>query len=358
MKVNKVLLVLFVLGALLLGGCSGRGQLTNWPAVTTDAADVIFVSHGAALRAIDASGNEIWHYPEKPDASLLFFAPAVETDDGQLIVGGAAKDTRLFSLNPQTGRTNWEFTEADRGWVAGVLVYDDVIYAPNANGRLYALDLQGSLLWDYDAGSALWAQPVTDGQRLYLTALNHEVHAIDLKTGAEIWHVTLPSTSTQSVVVDADNNLLYVGGLMDEILALDAANGETVWTYATDGWVWQSPVLVDGVLYFGDQAGNFYAINVTDQTSAWGVLQPDGGVVASPLVLDDMVVFVTEAGSVYGVSSEGKVLWNDHVDEAALYTQPVALSDGTIVIAPMNVDELLMAYTQDGRHVWDSVPEK
>lgn len=361
MKFNKMVLIFLALFAALLAGCSSRGQLTNWPAVTADQ-QVVYLSNGAYLVAWDVETNqEVWRFPEKPDGKLLIFAPAELTEDGQLIVGGAAsKDARLFSLNPQTGAINWSFDEADRGWVAAVTIDQGVIYAPNSNGILYAFDLQGHLLWTFDAGSPLWAQPAVEGDTLFLTALNHEIYALDTATGKQRWVAGLPSTSTAKVAVDADNQRLYVGGLMDQIIALDARSGETVWTYPTAGWVWQTPVLKDGVLYFGDQSGAFYALDVAEQKSLWGNLQPDGGVVASPLVLDDLVVFVTETGSIYGVSPDGKIQWTQHAagEDVAFYTPPVALSDGSVVVAPMNIDAKLIVYGHDGRHLFDVLPAK
>ena len=64
------------------------------------------------------------------------------TPDGQLIVGGF--DKKLYSLNPQTGQSNWQFTDAHDRFFGGVLVVNNMIYAPNADYNLYALNLKGT----------------------------------------------------------------------------------------------------------------------------------------------------------------------------------------------------------------------
>ncbi len=344
---------MILLLALLLGGCSSRGQVRNWPGLAADE-DVLYLADGQLLALDAVTRNPLWAFPEEKDPNLLIFAAPAQTPDGHLIVGGAAKDNRLFSLDAATGQQVWAFEQAERGWVAPVLVLDDVIYAPNSDGFLYVLDLDGNLLWTFEAGSPLWAQPVADENTLYLTSLDHRLYALDLRSGEKRWEAELPAASTHAPAVDPENGWLYVGGLTEQILALDAASGEVAWQFDTNGRVWQTPVLRDGVLYFGDQSGRFYALQTADQSLVWPVLQPDGGVIAAPLVLADQVVFATDSGQVYGVSLQGEILWTQTVEgkEPAIYTPPIVSTGGEIVVAPMDADAQLAAFSPAGLPAW------
>jgi len=38
-----------------------------------------------------------------------------------------------------------------------------MIYAPNADYNLYALDLKGQLQWTFEADQSIWGAPVSDG---------------------------------------------------------------------------------------------------------------------------------------------------------------------------------------------------
>ncbi len=350
---KKFALLLVIALAIILSGCSARGQINNWPGLS--AADgYIYLANGQ-VHAIDEKAHTLaWAFPAKQDPNLLIFTPPVFTEDGTIIVGGAAKDNRLFSLDAKSGQEIWTFDQAERGWVAPPLVRDGIIYAPNSDGRLYVLDLDGQLLWTFDAGSPLWAQPVANEDTLFLTSLNHRLFALTLADGTLRWEAPLPAASTHAPTIDTTNNRLYIGGLTDQIMALNAANGQTAWTFSTAGRIWQTPVLQDNTLYFGDQSGQFYALQTSDQTLQWDRVRPGNGVIASPLVQAEQIIFVTDSGQIYAVSPAGEIRWARQIEgkEPAIYTPPILTSSGEIVIAPMNADALLVAYSPEGQLLW------
>ncbi len=351
MKLKRLFPLIIVL-ALALGGCSSRGQVSNWPGLAAE--DLLYLAEGQVF-AIDAvTHNPVWAFPEEKSANLLIFTPPAMTENGRLIVGGASKDNRLFALDAATGRQIWEFDQAARGWVAPFLVQDGIIYAPNGDGILYALDLDGNLLWTFEAGSPLWAKPVAAEENLYLTSLDHRLYALDLHTGIKRWEATLPAASTHAPAIDLENGWLYVGGLTEQLLALNMENGQVAWTFDTDGRIWQSPILKDGVLYFGDQTGRCYALQVADQTLLWQDVRVEGGIIASPLVLEDQVIFAADNGQLYAVSLAGEMLWSRQVEgkEPAIYTPPLWAAGEEIIVAPMNADVLLAAFSPTGQPLW------
>lgn len=346
---KKILFLLLLMTALLLAGCSSRGQVSNWPGLVV-IGDTLYLSDGQ-VHALDAASLTLrWQYPESKDLNNPIFIPPAVSPDGTLIVGGASKNHDLDFVAPESGQLLRSFSGAQRGWVAPALVVDDMIYAPNADGVLYALSADGTLQWKFESGSPLWSSPVTDGAKLYVTALDHRLFALDLQTGKPVWEVTLPAASTHAPAVDVENGRLYLGGLIEQLLAVSTADGSIVWTLDTQGRIWQTPVLKDGVLYFGDHAGVFYALDVNTRQPIWPALQPDGAVVASPLVLDDAVIFGTATGQVYSVSLEGQVLWTATLDgnEPKIYTSPVLLPNGNIAIAAMDADAAIYVYSQTG----------
>jgi outer membrane protein assembly factor BamB len=346
---KKTLFLLLLMTVLLLTGCSSRGQVRNWPGLTV-LGDTLYLSDGQ-VRALDVDSMTLrWQYPESKDPNNPVFVPAALAPDGALVVGGVYKDHALYFLSPENGAVVRTFSGALRGWVAPALVLDGTIYAPNADGVLYALDPDGALVWKFESGSPLWAPPVTDGTNLYVTALDHRLFALNLKTGQRLWEVTLPAASTHAPAMDVENGRLYLGGLTEQLLAIDTADGSIAWTFETQGRIWQTPVLKDGVLYFGDHAGAFYALDVVSQDEIWPQLQPDGAVVAAPLVLDDKVIFGTATGRVYAVSFEGEILWTASLEgkEPKIYTPPVLLPNGNIAIAAIDADAAVYVYSPSG----------
>ena len=155
MKPKYILFVLVVvLAAVLLSGCASRAALTNsWPGLASDG-ETAYLASGQYVYAIDlSSGKEIWRYPAKGSNSLHFIAQPVIAPDGTIVVGSSGADHRLVALDPsslsgdtvKTPAEKWIFSEARSTWIAGVLILNDKVFAPNSDGTLYILDLQDGL---------------------------------------------------------------------------------------------------------------------------------------------------------------------------------------------------------------------
>ena len=121
-------------------------------------------------------------------------------------------------------------------------------------------------------GGALNASPTVYGGRVFLGANTGEFYALDLASGAVIWHRNLgwrPKltcnargiTSTAAVAPDdLGRPTVYVGGGDGYLYALDAATGTQRWrtvvgglpsATASDYYNWASPIVVNGVVYDG-----------------------------------------------------------------------------------------------------------
>ena len=122
----------------------------------------------------------------KASNSLQFIAQPVVAPDGTIVIGSSGSDHRLVALDPsqvsgdlvKTPAEKWIFTEAKSSWVAGALILNDKVFAPNSDGSLYVLDLQDgssskTALQTINLGGALWAQPSTDGNLVYVASVDH-----------------------------------------------------------------------------------------------------------------------------------------------------------------------------------------
>ena len=361
MKISRLILVIVIviLGG-LLSGCAGDvGVATSWPGLRVDG-DTVYLASNQHVYAIDVvNGTEKWRFPTEADGKISFFADPAVTDDQQLLVGGY--HNILYSLNPQNGQENpgaWPFLEAEGRYIAGPLVQDQRIYAPSADNNLFVLDSQGNRQWIYTTGNPQWATPATDGQKIYLSSMDHRIHALDARSGQLIWKsdelggaiVGTPALDTEGV--------LYIGTLANQLLALDTRNGSVIRSYATDGWVWDGPALSEGRLYFGDLEGSFYALNAADLSEIWKV-QPDSAdrnaITETPLVIQDTIYITTESGNLYAIdAANGSTRWPKTVG-GKLYSAPVQAGD-SILVAPVGADALLIAFDTNGNQKWAFTP--
>lgn len=370
MKPKSIFYVLvFVLAAALLSGCTGRAGFSNsWPGLAADS-EHAYLTSGQYVYAVNLSnGTEAWRYPAKGTNSLQFIAQPVIAPDGTVIVGSAGSDHRLVALDPsslsgdtfKTPAEKWVFSEAKSSWVAGVLVVNNKVFAPNSDGTLYVLDLQDgqstkTALKKIELGGSLWSQPSTDGKLVYVATLDHHLYAINPETYEFAWPaIDLGGAAPGTPLVGPDGNV-YIGSFAAEVVKVDPAAGTSTSLTSTEGWVWGGPVNDGPTIYFGDLDGNLFAVDTTSGSQLWSI-KPDGPIAGSPLVMPNYIVFATESGSLYAVDRDGKIVWQQLIG-GQIYTSPVAGGDN-ILVAPMQADFSLSARDANGSQVWSYTPQK
>ncbi|MGB2865066.1 MAG: PQQ-binding-like beta-propeller repeat protein, partial [Sedimentisphaerales bacterium] len=172
-------------------------------------------------------------------------------------LGGDFARTGLSDSNgPESGCIKWEF-ETTRAVSSSVTVgADNTVYIPCEDGKLYALDPNGSLIWSYDANSPLISSPTI-----------------------------------------GPDGTLYVGGMNGKLFAIDI-NGNLQWTHSTDGFIYSSPaVSTDGNIYVGSQNGVLYALT-QDGSELWSFVTKGpgevlrGSIFASPAIGADETVYI------------------------------------------------------------------
>lgn len=360
MNMKKFSLIsLLVLGAFVLSACSGQAVVNTWPGLSADG-ERAYLSTGSFIYAIDLqTGKEAWRYPEDADSKHLYFATPVLTEDGQLLIGSEGTNHALVSINPETGKDNWAepFAGAKGKWVASPLVFNGNIYAPNTDGFIYVLDMDGKVAADpIEVGGALWSAPSTDGTVLYVASLDHYLHIIDPATNELSAPIDIGGAVPSSAVVTTDG--AYLGSFASNIQFVTPDGGDEVIAEATN-WVWGAPVLDGETLYYADLDGNVYSFDTVGKSQNWSEIKPDGPIVASLLVVDDQIYVATEDGTFFALDKDAKVVWEKEPGgkEGNLYTTPVAAGD-LILVAPYKGDSLLVAYDAAGKQAWTFAPEK
>jgi len=353
MKKHTLLIFIIISLTLLMSACvGGRSTVASgWAGFTADE-DTAYVAFNSYIHAINlANGSERWHYPAEASAAITFYARPTLTADGQLIVGGY--DNVLYSLNPENGQLNWSFEGAEGRYVGGALAAGDLIFAPSADHRLYALNLNGTLAWatPFETGEPIWAAPSADENCdcVYLASMDHKVYALEAQSGNLLWQTDdLGGAIVSAPAISADHNL-YVGTFANELVALNAKNGRELWRIATENWIWGSPAVAGDRLYFGDLDGKFYAVDRLTGQSQWQI-QPGSAIVGTPLVTNEGIFFTTEEGSLVSVNPEGAIRWNQPFEDN-LHAGPVAAGE-TILVTSSNPENLLIAVDANGVQKW------
>jgi outer membrane protein assembly factor BamB len=367
MKYQKIaIVILLAFTALILAGCTGAGGgVNNWPGMTVTG-DVAYLADGASIYGIDlTNGTQKWVFPERqqsggiieslfnrgPNYGILFAPPAI--DGEMMVIGNYTKE--LFGINITNSTEMWKFTDADDRYIGGALIASDYVFAPNADGNLYILKKNGQLVKTITTTGPLWSTPVLNGTVVYLSGLDHNLHAYDLKSLDQLWQTDLGGALVASPVLDADGNLL-VGNISGLLSKVDGKTGKILDQTTLSGGIWSKPVINDGKVYIGVQSGDFYALDEKKLSQKPILINTSSSVIASPVLVPDGVVYVNEGGNVANLKTDLTENWHQKLT-GQLYSDPVLVGD-LILVPVKGGDVLLQSIKTNGALSWPFKPGK
>ena len=131
-------------------------------------------------------------------------------------------------------------------------------------------------------------------------------------------------------------------------------NGAELWRFRA-GWIQGGPIVDnDGVIYFGDYEGNFYALH-SDGSLKWR-FGTGGTIWSAPALGEDGTIYVgSYSGFLYAINSDGSLKWKFKPGSFCDVSSSAAISDeGIVYIGVMGPDELgrISAINPDGTEKW------
>lgn len=354
MKKSNILVIVLLLGlSITLSSCVSGPRVTGTPGVSISDETVV-VAYSSYVFGLDAeSGSVIWHYPDKKDNKVVFYATPLITDSA-VYIGDLANN--FHKLDIADGDVEWTFSEAKGYYLGQAAEADGIVYAPSNDGNLYAINPDGSLLWAFETGHYIWAQPLVTDDAIFVASMDHSVYAIT-KDGEEIWSAQMAGAVVGAPALNEDGSVIYVGSLGKEIVALDTSTGDSLWIYDANESlesIWGSPVLVDDVLYFVDSSSQLFALDTTDKTPVWQT-NISGTVVSGLTLMEDGFALATQEGTIKAVGLDGSPKWEVTLD-GEIYQAPSV--NGDIVVAGvLKGENLLYAYSLTGAQRWSTTPE-
>jgi len=204
--------------------------------------------------------------------------------------------------------------------------FRDAMYVGADDGRLYALNLDGSIRWSFLTGGPVRTTPLVapDGT-IYFGSFDGKLFALNPDGSVRWW--TAAATGGlfrfSSPTLDPGTGRILAGSSDGVLHALDAANGMPAWTFAAGGPIYSSPVAVGGRVLFGANDGRLRAL---DAASGALVYEVDAGapIQSSPAV--DSV-----GGRVFVGADDGRVLAFDLQTGAPVWS---FLTAGAVTSSP------------------------
>ena len=201
-------------------------------------------------------------------------------------------------------------------------IWQGVAYVHTLGGKLRAISMKtGHVLWARRAGTFMASQPAVDPERGLLVSTSIRpgyVTVRSLRTGKLRWRYYTGMTEPSPVIRDG---VAYFGATNGNVYALDLDKHKTRWVFHGGVKITSSPALVGRRLYYGDYAGRVLALDARNGRPIWrssagsrvyGTVAVAGGRVFAPSVFSGLSALSAR---------NGRLLWRLPVS-GYLYSSP------------------------------------
>ena len=172
-------------------------------------------------------------------------------------------------------------------------------FVAGCDSHLHIIDVaQGKTLAKIELSGQAAATAAVIGDKLYVGNMNSEMQSLDLKKKDVLWSFA-PKRAQPFFSSAAVTDQFVVAGSRDRFVhAVDRIKGELAWSFAADGKVDCSPVIVGQRVYFGSTGGTFFVVDLANGKSVQS-LALEGQITASPAVAHGCLVIGTRDGWLY-----------------------------------------------------------
>jgi outer membrane protein assembly factor BamB len=270
------------------------------PVVENDA--VYFGCGDGNLYALNAANGELrWKFKA---GDVIHASPALA--NGVVFVG--SWDSYFYAVDAKTGKEKWRFHAGEDalihnqvGFQSSPSVVDGVVYTGCRDAQLYALDAAtGKEKWKFDNALSwvITSPAVVDGKVFFATSDSSLYHVIEAASGKSILKQEGRAPMFSSPAVTSD--IVFIGALNGILEARDRNSGELLWDFQTDtskenkGWVLTADRRINDPFVFFD---NWHEAPLVSANREFGI----GAIFSSPLVANGVVYFGSTDGFLYAL---------------------------------------------------------
>jgi outer membrane protein assembly factor BamB len=229
------------------------------------------------------------------------------------------------------------------------VVSNGVAFVGNAWGSVRAVSMRdGALVWRHDIRHGeLASSPALWGDELIVHGMDGFVWVFDRRNGRLLWHKWVGSPIESSPVVD--QGIDYFGAWNGTVYALDLRTHRIRWRYSSGAKITSSAAVSGSTIYIGNYSGSLLALAERSGRLrfAAGV---NGRIYGTPAVaLSRIFVPSSDGNSLTAFSRTGNTLWTIHTG-AYVYSSP-AVWAGRVYFGSYN-GILYCVSPRSGRILW------
>jgi outer membrane protein assembly factor BamB len=331
----------------------------------------------------DVGRQHISPYNHRPPYRRLWSIDAHDTLEFPPTVGYgrvylAQQKGLFFALDRKDGSVDWRKSlgrcAASSPTIGKGVVYQSYMHPveclegqAGANGFVVA--------WDADTGRELWkfesapieSSPLLRNGTLYVGSWDHNVYAIDAKTGRKKWSFTADDQVNTSAAYWRGR--IYIASDGGTMYALSAKNGRQLWSaqsqsqFGSREFWYATPTIAYGRVYIGNTDGTMYVFGAKSGKLLWA--RPLGSYIYGAAAVYRRKVFVgTYDGKFYALdAATGDTRWQIEA-RGAVHGAPTVI-DGLVYYAVCSScgsaaqrsvargpDATYAVRARDGKRIW------
>ncbi|MCV6637513.1 outer membrane protein assembly factor BamB [Candidatus Albibeggiatoa sp. nov. NOAA] len=269
--------------------------------------------------------------------------------DGQIFVG--SRDGDVLALSEENGTVLWQ-VKVSSEVLTPPQIASDTLIVRTVDGKIFALAHDsGTRLWVYERDMPLLtlhgtSTPIVKQDFVLAGLDNGKLAALDVATGKLFWEVPIAIPKGRSqlermVDIDADpildGDTVFVSSYQGRTVAIDMTAVRIAWEREVSSHTGMATDL--DALYLSDLKGHVWAFDRYTGSSLWRQEGLQARKLTAPVSMDDYVVVGDLEGYLHWIrKSDGQVAARYRIGGKDHFN-----------VAPIVVDEKLIAYNSDGK---------
>jgi outer membrane protein assembly factor BamB len=205
------------------------------------------------------------------------------------------------------------------------------------------------LVWSRSMGALIEFPAVVWDGVAYVGDIHSAVHAVSMRNGRIVWSHRTPGSPRMASSPGVYGDELVYHTMGGGVYVLDRTSGKDLWSWNAGAAIEPSPLIRDGIDYFGTAGGSVDALDLRTHKLRWS--RSLGSKITSSVALAGGRLFVGDyAGHIWALSpATGATRWVGQVN-GKVYGTP-AVSQRRVFV-PSSTGDSLTAFTTSGRYLW------
>jgi len=228
------------------------------------AGGIVYVgSFDTYFYALDAAtGALVWKFKSGDDvqAHLMTGIPGSASVAGGMVYFGC-RDANVYALDAKSGSLRWRYPTGGSWVIATPSVLDGIVYVTTSDSlKFQALDARtGTEAYSLPYGTYSFSSPSIAGGRAFFGTFDGKLHAVDLGTRSYCGEFAVPGFALNGPrYLDRNGKLradvVWTGDTLDDTIVNLRSKIFSM------GSILSTPVVQDGIVYFGSTDGTLYAL--------------------------------------------------------------------------------------------------